>query len=90
MKRRLCILLLLGVCTAVVMAEGTIVLRALPATVRAWPTGPLEGKQTAEIAAAKGEVESFQVVITASGGNLERINAEISPLRNEKKEEIPA
>ena len=73
-------------------AEGqaTIQLKALPGTVRVRPHTPVDGADVAEIAAARGETESFQVVITPVGGNLAGVEATMSPLRQESGVELPA
>ena len=49
--------------------------------MRAAQEGPLEGATTVDIAAARGETESFQVVVTAVGGRLEGVTASIESLR---------
>ncbi len=71
-------------------AETAIQLRAAPSTVRVRPEGPFEGADSVAIAAARNEVESFQVVISAVGGNLTGVDASVSPLRSENGAEILA
>lgn len=88
MKRILIGIFALWFSAAVAVGEGSIHLTALPGTVRVWRTGSVTGSEVAEIAAAGGEVESFQVVVTAVGGNLRRIDAEVSALLCEGKGEI--
>ena len=67
MRLRTVILLILG---SIPMTAGaaTIRLKALPATVRVRQEGPVGGADTADIFGARGEWESFQVVVTAMGG----------------------
>ena len=60
---------------------ATIRLKALPAAVRVGLEGTVGGTDTVEISAARGEVESFQVVVTASDGNLRGISVQMSPLK---------
>jgi hypothetical protein len=83
MKKRVrmaaCLLVLLTVALGAA-GEAGIELAALPGTVRVRPTGTVQGSASAEIAAAKGEVESFQVVVTAVGGNLKWVKAKVSAL----------
>jgi len=69
---------------------ATIQLKAVPATVRVSQEGTVAGTDTAAIAAARGEGESVQVVVTAAGGNLRRVSAQISPLKKETGESLPA
>lgn len=71
-------------------AETAIRLQAVPGTVRVRPEGPFEGAGSVLIAAARNEVESFQVVVSAVGGNLTGVDASVSPLRNADGAEIPA
>ena len=60
---------------------ATIRLKALPAAVRVGLEGTVGGTDTVEISAARGEVESFQVVVTSSDGNLRGISVQMSPLK---------
>jgi hypothetical protein len=69
---------------------ATIQLKALPGAVRVQQEGAVSGTDSANIAGARGEFESFQVVVTAVGGNLRRITAQMSPLKKETGESIPA
>lgn len=70
-------------CANRAVAQSAIHLTAAPGTVRVRQEGPLEGADSVQIACARGEYESFQVTVTAVGGNLERVEAEVSPLGNE-------
>jgi len=74
------------------MAVGAVAiqLRALPSTLRVGQEGAIDGTDIAEISGARGEFESFQVVVTAAGGNLQDIRAEMSPLKKETGESLPA
>ena len=64
------------------VATGTSVkLAAIPPTLRVAPEGPVEGAATVDIAGARGETVSFQVVVTPAGGRLEGATASIEPLR---------
>ncbi|MCU0914413.1 MAG: DUF4091 domain-containing protein [Planctomycetes bacterium] len=65
-------------------------LQAVPATVRVRQEGAFRGAEIAEISAARGEVESFQVIVTASDGNLRNTSAEMSPLKGRAEGSIPA
>jgi hypothetical protein len=69
---------------------ATIQLKALPGAVRVRQEGTVAGTGSANIAGARGEFESFQVVVTAIGGNLRRVSARMSPLKKETGESIPA
>ncbi len=68
---------------------ATIQLTALPSTLRIGQEGPVGGAEAAEISGARGEVESFQVVVTAAGGNLQSITAKVSPLMKEGGATLP-
>lgn len=48
--------------------------------VRVRQEGPVAGEKSAAIAAARGEYESFQIVVTARDGNLSRVNVEAGPM----------
>jgi glycosyl hydrolase family 123 len=88
MKRLLFLSLLFGVLISPV--EAAIELTALPPTVRVRPQQEIQGAKTVELFAARNEVESFQVVITARQTNLQRIQVEMSPLVGPGKTKIPA
>ena len=51
--------------------------------------GPVEGAATVDIAGARGETESFQVVVTAEGGRLEGVTASIDALRRTDGQALP-
>jgi hypothetical protein len=74
----------------VAAGAGTIRLTALPPTLRVGQEGTIDGADIAGISGARGEFESFQIVVTASGGNLQDILAEMSPLKKETGETLPA
>ncbi|MGC9328798.1 MAG: glycoside hydrolase domain-containing protein, partial [Candidatus Hinthialibacter sp.] len=61
----------------------------VPGSMRIAPTGEIDGNPAVEIWAARNEVESSQIVITAAGGNLERIEYGVSSLQSEEQGEIP-
>jgi len=67
----------------VAAGAGTIRLTALPSTLRVGQEGAIEGMDAAEISGARGEFESFQIIVTAAGANLQDISAELSPLKKE-------
>jgi hypothetical protein len=89
MKSGIVTLLILAL-TGTTCVAATVGLKATPPTVRVGQEGAFEGAETVEISAARGEVESFQVVVTATGGNLRGISAEMSPLKNEAGASLPA
>jgi len=89
MKSQLAVLLVLGLIQTSAGA-GTISLKAVPPTLRVGQEGSFRGSDTVEVFAARGEVESFQVVVTASGGNLRSVSAEMSPLKKGADESLPA
>jgi hypothetical protein len=64
-------------------AEPGLRLTAVSGAEAVRPEGPVSGADAARIAAARGEYESFQVVVTATGGNVVDIRAELGELRNE-------
>jgi hypothetical protein len=68
----------------------TIQLKALPPTVRVPQEGAVGGADTVNISGARGEFESFQVVVTATGANLQDISAQMSPLTSQPDQSIPA
>lgn len=72
------------------VGAATIRLAALPSMLRVGQEGAVGGAQVAEISAARGEVESFQIVVTAVGGNLQSITATLSPLKQEAGQTLPA
>ena len=63
--------------------DARIELVALPGTVRVRQEGIVPGAETVEIEAARNEYVSFQVVLTALGGNVTTCMAEVSELRSE-------
>ena len=69
---------------------GTIDLKAVPPTVRVRQEGEFKGADTIEIFAARGETESFQVVVTAAGASLRNASAEMSPLKGPGEASLPA
>jgi len=71
-------------------AETTIQTVVVPGTVRVRPEGAVSGADEAQLAAARGEYESFQVVITARDGSLESVEAEMDPLTNEASDTLPS
>ena len=77
-------------CVSAAIAQGTIQLTAVPGTVRVRREEPVQGADSVEIACARNEYESFQVVVTAADGNLQGVDATISPLRNETGTELPS
>ena len=92
MKHRVCsvvIVVALLVWGDAAMAQAAIRLTALPGTVRIRQEGPVDGDDWVQVACARGEYESFQVVVTAVGGNLRRVEAEVSPLGNEDNVMLP-
>jgi glycosyl hydrolase family 123 len=68
----------------------TIHLQALRAAARVGLTGPAGGADSVEVACAKNEVESFQVVVTAKNGKLKRVDASISPLKDRSGNILPS
>jgi hypothetical protein len=84
------IALILSISVHAAAQTETISLKALPPTVRVRQKGDFKGTEAVEIAGARGEFESFQVVVTATGANLRRISAEISPLQKGTEASIPA
>jgi hypothetical protein len=51
--------------------------------------GPIEGARAVDIAGARGETVSFQVVVTAAGGRLEGVTASIESLREAGGQALP-
>jgi len=88
MKLRTIMLLALG-SIQVTANAGTIQLKGLPPTVRVRQDEIVTGTDAVDICGARGEFESFQVVVTAIGTNLQGISAEMSSLKKETKECIP-
>ncbi len=74
----------------VTAGAGTIDLKAVPPTVRVRQEGAFKGAETVEVFAARGETESFQVVVTAAGGSLRNVSAEMSPLKGPGEASLPA
>jgi len=72
----------------VAVAEPAIELKAVPGTVRVRQEQPFAGQDAAVIACARGEYESFQVVVTARGGLLKPCVAGMSTLRGESGAEV--
>lgn len=70
--------------------QVTVELQALPSTERAGLEGPIIGTAAAEIACARNEVESFQIVATPRGGTIEGLRPELSPLTLDGGGTIPA
>ncbi len=70
-------------------SDSSIELSALPGSLRIGPTGEVKGSNTAELFAAKNEVESCQIIVTARDGNLQRVEADITPLIGPDQFEIP-
>jgi len=75
-------------CASVAEGKGSIELKALSGMERVGPTGLVDGAESAAIASPRGEVESFQVVVTARDGNLSGVDAQMSALRHEEEGEI--
>ena len=89
MRVPIAVLLTLGL--APMMTEAaTIRLKALPPTVRVRQEGAMGGADAVEVFAARGESESFQVVVTASDGNLRGVSAQMSLLTGQTDAGIPA
>jgi hypothetical protein len=82
------ILLTLGL-ASITTEAATIQLKALPSTIRVRQEGAFRGSDAIEIFAARGEVESFQVVVTALDGNLRGVSAQMSPLKGQGEASIP-
>lgn len=74
--------------STVVAAQPTIRLSAFPAAVRIDQSGVIQGAESAVIAGARNECESFQVVVTAVGGRLEQVEAVCSALSHPNGAEI--
>lgn len=70
-------------------SQTRIHLSVQPPTLRIGITGDWQGKDRAEIACAQNETESFQAVVTARGGFLRGVDAEVTSLRGGRGE-IPA
>ncbi len=73
-----------------VFGAEAVQLTVLPGTVRVRPEGAVGGSDVAEVFCARGEVESFQVVVTAVGKNLNAVRAKMSPLIGADKAVLPA
>jgi hypothetical protein len=89
MRLRMTILLVLGM-ISMTAGAATIRLKALPPAVRVRQEGNVGGADAVDIAGARNEWESFQVVVTATGGNLRGVSAEVSAVKNEANESLPA
>ena len=76
-------------CAGAAAGEPVIHLSALPGAVRVRPTGDPQGSPVAKLSCARNESESFQIIITATGGNAERIETEMTALRSHSGDEIP-
>ncbi|MHB9029257.1 MAG: DUF4091 domain-containing protein [Candidatus Latescibacterota bacterium] len=61
-------------------AQGTVKLAAAGSMERIAQDRPFTGASAANIRAARNEVESFQVVVTAGNGNVRVVSAEMSDL----------
>ena len=61
-------------------SEGAVRVWVENALARVQPTTPAGSKKTAEIAAARNEVESFQVIVSSTGAKLESVRAFVSDL----------
>ena len=75
--------LLVFLSAQIVAGAGTIQLTAVPSALRVGQEGQIDGAEAAEVSGARGEFESFQIVVTAVGGNLQGITARMSPLTKE-------
>ena len=60
----------------------SIHLEAVHASVHVSLTGPLVGSDSVSISCARNEVESFQVIVRAESGNLHKVDASLSLLKN--------
>ncbi len=89
MKVQVALWMMLGLAQVTAVA-GTIDLKAVPPTVRVRQEGAFKGADIVEVFAARGETESFQVVVTAAGENLRNVSAEMSPLKGEGEASLPA
>ena len=88
--RTMIAILAFGWCCGQAAAGPAVQLRAAPPTVRVRPRDTFDGPTAVEMACARGEYESFQVIVTAREGNVLRVEAEISPLQSEAGAIIPA
>lgn len=70
-------------------ADPAIELTPLPPTVRARPAGELPAACEPAIRAARNEFESLQIAVTAAGGALAGVDAEIGPFRNASGDALP-
>ena len=71
MKSTMCGTMLILGCLSIAegaSGKGAIGLTVLPSTIRVRPEDVAQGADSVDIAAAGGEYESFQVVVTARGG----------------------
>ena len=65
-------------------------LSAVPGTLRVRRNKPFTGTPTAAIACARGEYESFQVIVSAPDRSVQGVQAELQSLRNADGVELPA
>ncbi len=63
-------------------ADAGIQVAAVPGSVRVGIEGSISGADRVDLACARGEYESVQVVVTAVGGNLSGVEAEVSALQD--------
>jgi len=87
-------LLFLGLAALIALSpeaavSARIELCASPPTLRIRQAQAFAGQPSANIAAARNEYESFQVIVTARGGNLERVDVGVSPLSREDGVRLP-
>ncbi|MCC6489029.1 MAG: hypothetical protein IT364_16135, partial [Candidatus Hydrogenedentes bacterium] len=87
---RILVLAIVIVVASPLASAASIELAAVDGAARVLPDKPVTGSATATIAGARGEYESFQVVVTARDGNLRKGNASSTPLRSTDGKEIPA
>ncbi|NUM54774.1 MAG: DUF4091 domain-containing protein [Candidatus Hydrogenedentes bacterium] len=69
--------------------DSTMELTPVPATVRVRMDGTIPSQTSATLHAARGEFESLQVVVTAKGGRLTGVDAEIGPFSNAAGAQLP-
>lgn len=87
----ICCIVLVPFCRASAQsAQGSLQLMAVPPTLRVRPSDEVTGAGAIDIACARGETESGQIVISAIGGHLERVDATVSELVNQDGTPIPA
>ena len=71
--------MVLGGTLAMLAQAATIEVVVVPATVRVRADDTVSGEAVARVAAARNEVESFQLAIAASGGTLHDVNVAVEP-----------